>query len=101
MAERRGEFKGRLSRVPRAQEFIDAYQGWAGEGMEMGAQPMPGEYTKMLKGYGDEDEQKKFLGMFLEQALRDRYKEFYPGAAPVGDPLITEAEGLSGKGYEY
>lgn len=97
MAERRGEFKGRLAQVPRAQEFIDAYQGWAGEGMQMGSQPMPDEYIKMLKGYGDEDEQKKFLGMFLEQALRDRYKEFYPGAAPAGDPLLDEAKTLSGR----
>ena len=101
MAERRGEFKGRLARVPRAQEFIDDYQGWAGKGMQMGSQPMPGEYTKLLSGYGDEDEQQEFLRMFLEQALRDRYKEFYPGAAPVGDPMVSEAQGLVGKSYGY
>ena len=55
MAERRGEYKGRLARVPRAQEFIDDYQGWQGEGMQAGTQPQPDDYTKMLKGFGEED----------------------------------------------
>ena len=97
MAERRGEYKGRLAQVPRAQEFIDEYQQWQGEGMQAGTQPQPDDYTKMLKGFGEEDEQKKFLRMFLEQVLRDRYKEFYPGAAPAGDPLLDEAKTLSGR----
>ena len=99
MAERRGEYKGRLARVPRAQEFIDEYQRWQGGGMQAGSQPQPDDYTKLLKGFGEEDEQQKFLRMFLEQALRDRYKEFYPDAAPAGDPMVTEAYGLAGKEY--
>jgi hypothetical protein len=99
MADQRGKFGGRFRDVPRAQEFLDAYGAWQGGGRKPGKQPMPDSFLLEDSEFFPEDKQNQFMHMFLQQALRDQYESFYPGAPPPGDPLLAEAEGLGKSKY--
>jgi hypothetical protein len=87
MADRRGQFGGRLAEVPQAQEFLDAYQLWQSGGMKQGQQPMPQEYIKELAGFAGKEDQDALLRELLEMSLRERYKEFYPDMAGKGGTI--------------
>ena len=99
LAKRRGSYGGRWADVPAAQDFIDAVEGWSRGGMEMGKQPQPSEYERDMAGYATEAKQSEYMRMFLQQVLKDRYKNFYPDAPPAPDPLLQEAERLGQSQY--
>jgi hypothetical protein len=87
MADRRGQFGGRLADVPNAQQFLDAYQLWQQGGMRPGQQPQPQEYIKELAGFATAKEQDALLRELLQMSLREKYKEFYPDMAGKGGTI--------------